>query len=125
MSALHLSRHALARLRSRGVWLVLGLGLIVWLVAGRGIPALEPVAPAQQTPGEPVGAVDDDDLVKAGANNENWLMYGRTYNAHRYSPLKQINTKNVRRARSPSGPSRPACSTASNARRWSSTASCT
>ena len=46
---------------------------------------------------EPVGAVDDDDLLKAGANDANWLMYGRTYDAHRYSPLKQINTKNVAR----------------------------
>ena len=76
----------------------MGLGLITWLLLeSRGIPALEPALPAQQAAAEPVGAVDDDDLVKAGANNDNWLMYGRTYNAHRYSPLKQIDTKNVGR----------------------------
>ena len=46
---------------------------------------------------EPVGAVDENDLMKAGTNDANWLMYGRTYNAHRYSPLNQINTKNVTR----------------------------
>ncbi len=46
---------------------------------------------------EPVGAVDDDDLLKAGSNHANWLIYGRTYDGHRYSPLKQINTENVAR----------------------------
>src|SRR4029078_1742305 len=30
-------------------------------------------------------------------DNANWLMYGRTYDAQRHSPLKQINTKNVSR----------------------------
>ncbi len=50
-----------------------------------------------QQPAEPVGAVDENDLLKAGANDSNWLMYGRTYDAQRYSPLKQINTKNVSR----------------------------
>ena len=44
---------------------------------------------------EPVGAVDDDDLLTAQENNGNWLMYGRTYNSHRYSGLKQINRKTV------------------------------
>src|SRR5262245_3073559 len=43
---------------------------------------------------EPVGAVDDKALLAADANNSNWLMYGRTYDAHRYSPLKQIDKKN-------------------------------
>ena len=28
-----------------------------------------------------------------------WLMYSRTYDAWRYSPLKQINTKNVNQVR--------------------------
>src|SRR5213593_2949540 len=34
----------------------------------------------------------------AGADNElgNWLMYSRTYNGWRYSPLDQINTQNVK-----------------------------
>jgi hypothetical protein len=44
---------------------------------------------------EPVGDVDDKDLLGAQANNANWLMYDRTYNAHRYSGLKQINKANV------------------------------
>lgn len=52
----------------------------------------EPVAES-----EPVGTVDEKDLLTAQENNGNWLMYDRTYNAHRYSSLKQINQKNVSR----------------------------
>ncbi len=44
---------------------------------------------------EPVGPVDDDDLLAAQTNDGNWLMYGRTYNSQRYSGLKQINKSNV------------------------------
>ena len=98
MSALHLSCHALVRLRTRALCLIMGLALVTGLALEcRRIPAREPAPPAQQAAAEPVGAVDDDDLVKAGASNDNWLMYGRTYNGHRYSPLKQIDTKNVGR----------------------------
>jgi alcohol dehydrogenase (cytochrome c) len=52
----------------------------------------EPVAES-----EPVGSVDEKALLSAEENNGNWLMYDRTYNAHRYSSLKQINQKNVSR----------------------------
>jgi alcohol dehydrogenase (cytochrome c) len=45
----------------------------------------------------PVGSVGEKDLLGAATNNANWLMYGRTYDAHRYSPLAQINKKNVNR----------------------------
>ena len=51
----------------------------------------------QPASAEPVGAVDPDDLLKATLNDANWLMYGRTYDAHRYSPLKQIDARNVSR----------------------------
>ena len=86
-------------------------GLAIALVLGTWVPH----APAFQAPrdqaagrgrascgasaadAEPVGAVDDDDLLKAGGNHSNWLMYGRTYDAQRYSPLKQINRENVAR----------------------------
>ncbi len=46
---------------------------------------------------ELVGSVDDKHLLNAAGNNANWLMYGRTYDAQRYSPLDQINKKNVKR----------------------------
>src|ERR1700722_1983890 len=34
-------------------------------------------------------------LLNADQENSNWLMYGRTYDDHRFSPLKQINEENV------------------------------
>ena len=36
---------------------------------------------------EPIGSVTDKDLLSAASNNANWLMYGRTYDAQRFSPL--------------------------------------
>ncbi len=39
--------------------------------------------------------VTDERLVNAGKNTADWLIYGRTYDSQRYSPLDQINTKNV------------------------------
>jgi alcohol dehydrogenase (cytochrome c) len=45
---------------------------------------------------EPVGSVTEKDLLNAADNTGNWLMYGRTYDAHRYSPLMQVNKKNVK-----------------------------
>src|SRR5262249_10850805 len=50
-----------------------------------------------EKPAEPVGAVNDEKLLAADKNDANWLMYGRTYDAHRYSPLSQINKKTVGR----------------------------
>ena len=48
----------------------------------------------------PVSALDwknvtDERLVNADKEPENWLIYGRTYNAQRYSPLDQINVSNI------------------------------
>src|ERR1700744_1009588 len=39
--------------------------------------------------------VDAARLLVAGGEGDNWLTYGRTYDEHRFSPLKQINTGNV------------------------------
>ena len=96
-----------------------------WLQRGWWLHAFESATKARQPAAEPVGAVDEDDLLKAGGNDANWLMYGRTYNGHRYSSAQADQHQERRSADPASGPSRPACSTASNARRWSSTASCT
>jgi len=46
-----------------------------------------------------VGPVEQDDLLGAAGNNASWLMYGRTYNSQRHSPLKQINKENVSKLR--------------------------
>ncbi len=39
--------------------------------------------------------IDDARLRNADADSANWLMYGRTYDEHRFSPLGQINDQNV------------------------------
>ena len=40
--------------------------------------------------------VSDTDLVKADANKAEWLIYGRTYDNQRFSPLTQITTETYR-----------------------------
>src|SRR5436305_1818753 len=50
----------------------------------------------------PVGAADwrpvtDDRLLNAESDGANWLMYNRTYNGWRYSPLAQINAGTIKR----------------------------
>jgi alcohol dehydrogenase (cytochrome c) len=50
----------------------------------------------------PVVAVDwpdvtEDRLVNAQGDPNNWLMYNRTYNGWRYSPLDQVNASNVKK----------------------------
>ncbi len=39
--------------------------------------------------------VDDARLRDAGADSANWIMYGRTHDDQRYSPLAQVNEGNV------------------------------
>ena len=55
----------------------------------------EPEPPVVAENAEPVGPVDDEDLLTAQDNNGNWLMYGRTYDSQRHSGLNQINKENV------------------------------
>ena len=38
---------------------------------------------------------DEARLRGAGQDSGNWLMYGRTYDDHRYSPLKEINEQSI------------------------------
>lgn len=106
MSALHLS--PLSRVQVPGIArIALLLFACSPISCGRLTeePATEPVPRFQasdkpQTAEEksgPVGAVTEDHLLHAANNNANWLLYGRTYDAHRYSPLKQINKENVAR----------------------------
>jgi alcohol dehydrogenase (cytochrome c) len=44
-----------------------------------------------------VSAQTLDDLRNDGQNTDNILTYGMGYHQHRYSPLKQINTTNIKR----------------------------
>jgi alcohol dehydrogenase (cytochrome c) len=41
--------------------------------------------------------VTDDRLLNAESERTTWLMYNRTYNGWRYSPLDQINTGNIKK----------------------------
>ncbi len=58
-------------------------------------PGTEPEPSFATDDVEPVGPVDDEDLLAAQDNNANWLMYGRTYDSQRYSGLDQINKENI------------------------------
>jgi hypothetical protein len=41
--------------------------------------------------------ITSERLLNSGKEPGNWLMYSRTYNGWRFSPLDQINTENVNR----------------------------
>jgi len=43
------------------------------------------------------GPVDDSRLLEADKDRSNWLTYGRDYANQRFSPLKSINTANVKK----------------------------
>ena len=59
------------------------------LAAALAALALLATAPAQ------AGEIDAQRLANAAGEPENWLTYGGTYNAWRYSPLDQVNRDNV------------------------------
>lgn len=61
---------------------VLNLSSILVLAAGCGRP-------------EGTDRIDDHWLAQAQADTSNWLMYGRTYDEQRFSPLRQIDENNV------------------------------
>jgi glucose dehydrogenase len=44
---------------------------------------------------EPPAETNDSSLREADHDASNWLMYGRTYDDHRFSPLNQINEQTV------------------------------
>ena len=94
VSAMHFSFRALARLRVRSLCLIALASLVVLLtVGGWRLRAVEPAAKGQQPAARTVvGGVDEGDLLKAGTNDANWLMYGRTYNANRYSSRSSRST---------------------------------
>jgi len=46
-------------------------------------------------PGGRAAPVSDAELRSSDKDAGNWLMYGRTYDDHRFSPLKQINEQSI------------------------------
>ncbi|MCY3759623.1 MAG: PQQ-dependent dehydrogenase, methanol/ethanol family [Gemmatimonadetes bacterium] len=62
--------------------------------SGRLAAVLAALALTAAAPSE-ASEIDAQRLVNAAAEPENWLTYGGTYNAWRYSPLDQVNRDNV------------------------------
>lgn len=78
------------------------MGAALVLAALSAVPAMaadkktaESVAPKSAP--IPSISTSSDDLLAAGdkKNDGNWLMVHRTYDSHRFSPLKQVSTDNV------------------------------
>ncbi|HEY8521407.1 MAG TPA: PQQ-dependent dehydrogenase, methanol/ethanol family [Gammaproteobacteria bacterium] len=65
---------------------------ISWSAIAVVATALCPAANAQRA-----ASVDDAALVAAAQSGEEWLTYGRDYAETRFSPLDQIDARNVRR----------------------------
>ncbi len=70
-------------------WRSLSLGCVVFILL-----LIVPTAP---TPALEWTPVTDERLLNADREPNNWLQYYRTHNGWSYSPLKQINTRNVKR----------------------------
>jgi PQQ-dependent dehydrogenase (methanol/ethanol family) len=76
-----------------------GVGLSL-AVAQTKTPGEQPAPPengAQQTQTvKPVnGDITDQQRLQADKDTDNWLLYGRTYDNQRFSPLKDVNAGNV------------------------------
>lgn len=67
----------------------MGNGHKAWL-AGIMIGALS-LSGCGQNPGD----IDAERLLGANSDNANWITYGRTYDEQRFSPLADINERNV------------------------------
>jgi PQQ-dependent dehydrogenase (methanol/ethanol family) len=86
------------------------IGCLLGLCIGISCFGLAPHALAQQNEAaatgkgmtRPIGVnvnVTDAQLLGADNDLDNWLLYGRTYDNKRYSPLDQINAENVHKLR--------------------------
>lgn len=64
---------------------------VVTLMGAAALAALIPSAPA--------GATSAEDLLQAERQGADWPMYGRTYGSTRYSPLAQVERRNVHELR--------------------------
>jgi alcohol dehydrogenase (cytochrome c) len=69
------------------------------LAQERAAEPAKPVAPVTILTAPVTGNVasSDPQLLNADADQDNWLLYGRTYDNQRFSPLTQIGKDNVRR----------------------------
>src|SRR5688572_25444519 len=74
---------------------ILAIALTLLLVAACATSTVDQ-SPPVRVAGLGAGPTPQE-LVSAGRQTDNVLTYGLTYNHHRYSPLSQINTGNVKR----------------------------
>ena len=70
------------------------IGLKQWAVMVAACAAMNGLAAAQET-----GRVGADALLNAAGDGTQWLTYGHDYAETHFSPLNQINKKNVQRLR--------------------------
>src|SRR3954468_8144001 len=80
----------------------------LWISAA-AIAMAQERAPAPNTPPLPVTvtlspvaadvASTDQQLLNSDKDQDNWLLHGRTYDNQRFSPLTQVNQKNVSQLR--------------------------
>ena len=78
----------------------------LWISAA-ALAVAQERSPAPNTPPLPVTvtlnpvaadvASTDQQLLNADTDQDNWLLYGRTYDNQRFSPLTQIDRSNVKR----------------------------
>jgi len=78
-----------------GTWERASGRLAARLSAGRRLAGAALIGALAASGGAAAANVTDADLLSAAGNNADWLMYGRTYNNWRYSPLDQITPANV------------------------------
>lgn len=81
-----------SNLRKRGRWCLLALAL-----AACAAYRMHAASGGQAATPQRVADVNASRLLNADREPQNWLTYGRTYSEQRFSPLKQINDRNVSR----------------------------
>jgi quinohemoprotein ethanol dehydrogenase len=72
-------------------WVAMIIGLAAMMT---GIDAFAEGAPLSSMS---AGIVNAQRMEAEASTGDNWLMYGRTYSEQRFSPLNQINDRNVKR----------------------------
>src|SRR5581483_10903535 len=78
--------------RSLRTWVALSVLLLATGCQKHSPPAEQASSPVNAAP----TPVDAKRLNDTRADPRNWLTYGRTYSEQRFSPLKAVNTGNIR-----------------------------
>ena len=92
------SRKLLAIARLNAIWIALSLGsaLCPKSADAENSPKTSTSAETSHAPSRlPPGQVDGQRILAEADSGGNWLTYGRTYDEQRFSPLKEINDRNV------------------------------